>query len=221
MDALESYTEVFDLFGETGFCTICQEDLAEGERVRVLRACQHMYHQACIDPWLHEKGDCALCRTQAIPQTIEHSIQRFRTIYSTMREMPIGPIGLHDLMQQLEHLIQLTADAPADIAVEADRYILSFCISDGILKKFSKAAEYNARRAEIEEIVAGIAVGVQPFPMDCATHYALFRCKQTFKHEMCTRLNIRTRAEIRHDPRIVRIRELLRTDQRLQAITQP
>ena len=124
-------------------------------------------------------------------------------------------------MQQLEHLIQLTADGPVDLPAETDRYIVSFCISDGILKKFSKAAEYNARRAEIEEVVAAIAVGVQPFPMDCATHYALFRCKQTFKHEMCTRLNIRTRSEIRGNSRISQIRELLRADQRLQAITQP
>ena len=219
MDALESNTEVFDLFGETGFCTVCQEDLAEGERVRVLRACQHMYHQACIDPWLQEKGECALCRTQAIPQTIEQTLQRFRTIYSAIREMPTGPIALQDLMQQLEHLIELTADAPAE--TETDRYILSFCITDGILKKFSKAPEYNARRAEIEEIVASIAVGVQPFPMDCTSHYALFRCKQTFKHEMCTRLNIRTRAEVRRDPRILRIRGLLQANERLQAITQP
>lgn len=217
---MDANTEVFDLFGETGFCTVCQEDLIEGERVRLLRACQHMYHQACIDPWLQEKGDCALCRTQAIPQTIEHSLERFRTIYSAIREIPSGPVALHNLMQQLEHLIDLTADTPIDVAVDTDRYIVSFCITDGILRKFTNAADYNSRRAEIEAVIPTISIGVQPFTIDSGTHYALFRCKQTFKHEMCTRLNIRTRSEIRRDPRIVRIRELLQGDQRLHAIMQ-
>jgi hypothetical protein len=217
MQGLDDDTEVFDLFGETGFCTICQEDLIEGERVRVIRACSHMYHQACIDPWLQEKGDCALCRTQVVPQTLEHSLERFRTIYSAIRQIPAGSIAIQDLMRQLESLIELTADEPND----TDRYIVSFCITDCILKKFTKAADYTARRAEIEEVVAAISIGVQPFPIDYTTHYAFFRCKQAFKHEMCTRLNIRTRGEIRGNSRITRIRDLLHAHQRLQAIIQP
>lgn len=38
-------------------CAVCLDDFAEGDMVRQL-PCQHVYHQACIDEWLIEKGRC-------------------------------------------------------------------------------------------------------------------------------------------------------------------
>lgn len=41
-------------------CSICTEDFATGEDVRVL-PCHHKYHPACIDPWLlNVSGTCPL-----------------------------------------------------------------------------------------------------------------------------------------------------------------
>ena len=30
---------------------------------RVLPACKHAFHTACLDPWLHSKALCPVCRT--------------------------------------------------------------------------------------------------------------------------------------------------------------
>ncbi|KAI9647549.1 hypothetical protein NHQ30_003934 [Ciborinia camelliae] len=48
-------------------CSICTEDFATGEDVRVL-PCHHKYHPACIDPWLlNVSGTCPLCRHDLRP----------------------------------------------------------------------------------------------------------------------------------------------------------
>ncbi|KFY37949.1 hypothetical protein V495_06848 [Pseudogymnoascus sp. VKM F-4514 (FW-929)] len=48
-------------------CSICTEDFAKGEDVRVL-PCNHQYHPACIDPWLlNVSGTCPLCRVDLRP----------------------------------------------------------------------------------------------------------------------------------------------------------
>ncbi|KAB8303822.1 hypothetical protein EYC80_005195 [Monilinia laxa] len=48
-------------------CSICTEDFATGEDVRVL-PCNHKYHPACIDPWLlNVSGTCPLCRRDLRP----------------------------------------------------------------------------------------------------------------------------------------------------------
>ncbi len=57
-------TELFDLFGETGFCTVCQANLEEGERIRAIEKCQHLFHADCLDPWLRTQNTCPLCRVE-------------------------------------------------------------------------------------------------------------------------------------------------------------
>ncbi|ATZ46888.1 hypothetical protein BCIN_02g02330 [Botrytis cinerea B05.10] len=53
--------------GELLQCSICTEDFATGEDVRVL-PCHHKYHPACIDPWLlNVSGTCPLCRHDLRP----------------------------------------------------------------------------------------------------------------------------------------------------------
>ena len=43
-------------------CTICLEEFARGDYVKVL-PCGHEYHRDCIDPWLLEKSSlCPLCK---------------------------------------------------------------------------------------------------------------------------------------------------------------
>ncbi|KAM0862944.1 hypothetical protein ACQ4PT_044930 [Festuca glaucescens] len=45
-------------------CAICLSELAAegGERVRVLPACGHGFHGACVDGWLKAHASCPTCR---------------------------------------------------------------------------------------------------------------------------------------------------------------
>ncbi|KAK4536261.1 hypothetical protein CDCA_CDCA08G2286 [Cyanidium caldarium] len=60
-------------------CHICLEDFAKGDSVRCL-GCHHMFHVACIDPWLQRSAACPVCREdysmalrgQAAPQLPQH-----------------------------------------------------------------------------------------------------------------------------------------------------
>lgn len=59
---MENITELFDLFGENIFCSICQEDCSEGQRIRAFYKCKHSFHLKCIDIWLKENKSCPTCR---------------------------------------------------------------------------------------------------------------------------------------------------------------
>ncbi|XAR48026.1 hypothetical protein NMG60_11030717 [Bertholletia excelsa] len=43
-------------------CAICLEDFQEGEMCIVLPVCNHVFHSACIKPWLIKKQKCPNCR---------------------------------------------------------------------------------------------------------------------------------------------------------------
>jgi hypothetical protein len=48
-------------------CPICLSELADGERVRVLPACGHGFHAACVDGWLAARASCPTCRAPSRP----------------------------------------------------------------------------------------------------------------------------------------------------------
>lgn len=44
-------------------CVVCLNRLGEGDRVRKLAACRHVFHKECLDGWLHHMNfSCPLCR---------------------------------------------------------------------------------------------------------------------------------------------------------------
>ncbi|KAF7081456.1 hypothetical protein CFC21_085395 [Triticum aestivum] len=43
-------------------CAVCLGEFQEGERVRLLPGCLHVFHAECIDTWLHDCANCPLCR---------------------------------------------------------------------------------------------------------------------------------------------------------------
>ena len=54
------------LLGER--CLICLSDYANGENVRYMHECKHVYHRACIDEWLTTASNtCPLCRGIGVP----------------------------------------------------------------------------------------------------------------------------------------------------------
>jgi len=48
-------------------CAVCLGGVEEGEMVRRLPACQHVFHRECIDPWLRAHATCPVCRSGVLP----------------------------------------------------------------------------------------------------------------------------------------------------------
>ncbi|KAG8376883.1 hypothetical protein BUALT_Bualt09G0110400 [Buddleja alternifolia] len=53
-------------------CAVCLGEFKEGEGVRVLPECTHVFHMLCIDKWLNNHYNCPLCRANAIPPSRLH-----------------------------------------------------------------------------------------------------------------------------------------------------
>jgi len=45
-----------------GDCSICLSEFAEGDHVRKLPHCNHIFHQSCVDLWLLQQAHCPLCK---------------------------------------------------------------------------------------------------------------------------------------------------------------
>jgi hypothetical protein len=43
-------------------CGVCLADLDDGDVVRVLPACMHYFHAACVGKWLRIHATCPFCR---------------------------------------------------------------------------------------------------------------------------------------------------------------
>lgn len=45
-------------------CIVCLTPFEEGDSVRQLHSCKHIFHMICIDTWLASHSACPLCRNQ-------------------------------------------------------------------------------------------------------------------------------------------------------------
>lgn len=43
-------------------CAVCLSEFESGEMLRLLPACDHVFHKDCIDMWLFSHTTCPLCR---------------------------------------------------------------------------------------------------------------------------------------------------------------
>ncbi|KAL6496222.1 hypothetical protein OROGR_029480 [Orobanche gracilis] len=51
-----------DVPGIDDQCPVCLSAFAEGEEIRQLGACRHVFHAACVDMWLYSHSNCPVCR---------------------------------------------------------------------------------------------------------------------------------------------------------------
>ncbi|XP_078152820.1 RING-H2 finger protein ATL11-like [Carex rostrata] len=47
-------------------CSICLGGLVDGDKVKVLPKCCHVFHPECIDTWLGSHSSCPLCRASLV-----------------------------------------------------------------------------------------------------------------------------------------------------------
>jgi len=48
-------------------CPVCLDGYGDTDVVRVLPDCGHLFHRACVDPWLRQRPTCPVCRTSPLP----------------------------------------------------------------------------------------------------------------------------------------------------------
>ncbi len=57
-----SSVRTLDATDSSDTCTICQDEMSEGNTIRTLNTCQHSFHISCIDTWLIRNVRCPVCR---------------------------------------------------------------------------------------------------------------------------------------------------------------
>ncbi|KAG8054879.1 hypothetical protein GUJ93_ZPchr0001g30416 [Zizania palustris] len=48
-------------------CPICLGEFEEGDKVKTLPRCGHVFHPECVDAWLRSRPSCPLCRSSPLP----------------------------------------------------------------------------------------------------------------------------------------------------------
>ncbi|XP_050204504.1 RING-H2 finger protein ATL16-like [Mercurialis annua] len=65
-------------------CAVCLGEFEEGEWLKHLPNCVHVFHIACIDTWFQTHSNCPLCRTQVYDPSLESYIS-MNTLLETLR----------------------------------------------------------------------------------------------------------------------------------------
>ena len=171
-------TELFDLFGEAEQgCTICLEPMKEGARVRAIMSCQHTFHAACLEQWISRKAECPLCRGE-LPSLIADS--RNAAFLEQVRSV-LALLGGGNIL------------TPGD-----KRYILTYVVIYGILKRFPLSIGQGGLRANSDHIrqqLQAITVeGISPLPIDTDSRYALEKLKRGVTAHLAERFACPVRA---------------------------
>ncbi|XP_060184476.1 probable E3 ubiquitin-protein ligase RHA1A [Lycium barbarum] len=71
----------------TSTCAVCLCTFEEGEEVRELIKCNHIFHKDCLDTWLQkDSATCPLCRSKVLPEEIVVKFRQHRNGQQTEYE---------------------------------------------------------------------------------------------------------------------------------------
>uniref|UniRef100_A0ACD6A5X1 Uncharacterized protein n=1 Tax=Avena sativa TaxID=4498 RepID=A0ACD6A5X1_AVESA len=51
-------------------CSVCLDNYGDGDVLRMLPDCGHLFHRECVDPWLRQHPTCPVCRTSPLPSPL-------------------------------------------------------------------------------------------------------------------------------------------------------
>ncbi|KAJ4728239.1 Ubiquitin-protein ligase E3 [Melia azedarach] len=58
-------------------CAVCLYEFEGEEEIRWLRNCKHIFHRACLDPWMdQDQRTCPLCRTPFVPDEMQEEFNQ-------------------------------------------------------------------------------------------------------------------------------------------------
>mmetsp|Transcript_22425 Transcript_22425/g.34692 ORF Transcript_22425/g.34692 Transcript_22425/m.34692 type:complete len:92 (-) Transcript_22425:31-306(-) len=47
-------------------CSICFDEFESGQRLKVVKKCEHEYHSVCLDEWLSKEKRCPMCNESVL-----------------------------------------------------------------------------------------------------------------------------------------------------------
>jgi len=72
----EAQASVMEL-DEISECSICLNELNDGDAMRQLGGCGHCFHKSCIDLWLLRRADCPLCKQNVLASGNETEMEHW------------------------------------------------------------------------------------------------------------------------------------------------
>ncbi|XP_047318699.1 E3 ubiquitin-protein ligase ATL6-like [Impatiens glandulifera] len=120
---LFSYSEVNDRWISLE-CAVCINEFVDGEMLRKLPKCNHVFHPDCIDAWLGCHTSCPVCRMDQSPDDLDESIESSRlqnqvsiTVNCDENEMERNRIVKFSRSNSTGHTLNL----PEEIGVQLKR----------------------------------------------------------------------------------------------------
>lgn len=140
---MDNISELFDLFGETIFCSICHEDIKEGERVCLLSDCKHGFHNTCIVKWFKEKHECPVCRknynliinnnSYELMDDIERLFLTYTIIYGILKKLNTAEL-FNQNKNNIKNICSSFRLLPVDLDSRYSFYIMKQYIANRISK---------------------------------------------------------------------------------------
>lgn len=78
----------FNIIREERVCTVCQDEIRDGETVRPMPKCTHVFHAQCLEGWAAVKQTSTRCPTCRRPALLKKPSEGATPVSSLVREAP-------------------------------------------------------------------------------------------------------------------------------------